>query len=90
MFSPHPIDQQVSPGYNSFLTGTQSYDSKVTPIGAVQVEENTGSSFDLCIQNNIHSVPLTSQALTLLEINIGRDDSPYCSDSWAIRENISQ
>ena len=28
--------------------------------------------------------------LTFLEINIGRFDSPYCSDSWAIRENIAQ
>ena len=24
------------------------------------------------------------------KINMGRVDSPYCSDSWAIRENIAQ
>ena len=39
MFSPHPIDQQVSPCYHSFLTVSESYDSKVTHSGAVQAEK---------------------------------------------------
>ena len=33
---------------------------------------------------------ITTQALTFLDINIGRVDSLYCSDSWAIQENIAQ
>ena len=32
---------------------------------------------------------ITTPALSFLEINIGKVDSPYCSDSWAIRENIA-
>ena len=36
----------------------------------------------------IQTFSITTAALTFLDINIGRDDSPYCSDSWAIRENI--
>ena len=39
MFSPHPMDQQVSPCYHSFLTVAQTYDSKVTPIGALHAEK---------------------------------------------------
>ena len=38
------------------------------------------------IQTFSHTFP----ALNLLEIYIGRVDSPYCSNSWAIRENITQ
>ena len=39
MFSLHPMDEQVSPYYHSFLTVTQSYDSKVTPVGALHAEK---------------------------------------------------
>ena len=35
----------------------------------------------------IETFSITTLALTFLEINIGRSDSPYYSDSWAIREN---
>ena len=38
-FSPHPMDQQVSSCYHSFLTVTQSYHSQVTPIGAFHAEQ---------------------------------------------------
>ena len=37
--SPHPMDQEVSPCYHSFLTITQSYHSKVTPMGALHTEK---------------------------------------------------
>ena len=33
---------------------------------------------------------ITTPAVSFLEINIGRVDSPYCSDSWSIWENITQ
>ena len=33
---------------------------------------------------------ITNPALAFMEINIGRVHSPYCSNSWAIRENIAQ
>ena len=39
VFSPHPMDQKVSPCYHNFLTVTQSYDSKVTPISALYAEK---------------------------------------------------
>ena len=39
LFSPHPIDQEVSPCYQSFLTVTQNYHSKDTPIGALHAEQ---------------------------------------------------
>ena len=29
---------------------------------------------------------ITTPALSFLEINIGRVDSPYCSNSWAIQK----
>ena len=35
LFSPHLMDQQVSPCYHSFLIFTQSYHSKGTHIGAL-------------------------------------------------------
>ncbi len=38
----------------------------------------------------IQTFSITTPALSFLEINIGRVDSPYCSDSWAIQENIAQ
>ena len=38
-FSLHPMNQQMSPCYPSFLTVTESYDSKVTPIGALYAEK---------------------------------------------------
>ena len=38
-FSLHPMNQQVSPCYYSFLTVTQSYQSKVTPIGLLHAEK---------------------------------------------------
>ena len=41
-------------------------------------------------QVTIQTFSITTPALSFLEINIGRVDSPYCSDSWAIRENIAQ
>ena len=34
----------------------------------------------------IQTLSIKTQALSFLEINIGRVDSPYCSHSWAIRE----
>ena len=33
---------------------------------------------------------VTIQTLSFLEINIGRVDSLFCSDCWAIGENITQ
>jgi hypothetical protein len=39
VISPHPIDQQVSPCFNNFLTVTKSYHSKVTAIGALHTEK---------------------------------------------------
>ena len=38
----------------------------------------------------IQTFLITTAALTFLEINIGRFYSLYCSDSWAIWENIAQ
>ena len=38
----------------------------------------------------IQTFSIKTPALSFLEINIGRVDSPYCSDSWAIWENIAQ
>ena len=38
----------------------------------------------------IQTFPITIPALTFLESNIGRVDSPYRSNSWAIREKIVQ
>ena len=38
----------------------------------------------------IQTISITTPALTFLKINIGTVDSPYCSDSWAILENIAQ
>ena len=38
----------------------------------------------------LHTFPITTPALSFLEINIGRVNSLYCSNSWAIRENIVQ
>ena len=40
----------------------------------------------------IQAFSITTPALTFLEdhVNMGRGDSPYCSDSWAIQENIAQ
>ena len=37
----------------------------------------------------IQTFSITFPSLTFLEIYIGRFDSPYCSDSWAIREYIA-
>ena len=42
------------------------------------------------IQVTIHTFSITTPALPFLDINIGRVDSLYCSDSWAIQENIAQ
>ena len=39
---------------------------------------------------DIQAFSITTQALTFLEINIGRVYSPYWSDSWAIQENIAK
>ena len=39
LFSPHPMNQQVSPCYQSFLTVTQSYHGKVTHIDALHAEK---------------------------------------------------
>ena len=39
MFYLHPTDQHVLTSYLSFLTVTQSYHSKVTPIGALHAEK---------------------------------------------------
>ena len=41
-------------------------------------------------QVTIQTFSITTPALSFLEINIGRVDSLYCSDSWAIWENIAQ
>ena len=38
----------------------------------------------------IQTFSITTPAFTFLEINIERVDSPYCSDSWAIRKIIAQ
>ena len=38
----------------------------------------------------IQTFSITTPALTLLEINIGRVYSQYCWDSWAMQENIDQ
>ena len=38
----------------------------------------------------IQTWSFTTPALSFLEINIGRVDYLYCSDSWVIRENIAQ
>ena len=47
LFYPHPMNQHVSPSYQSFLTVTQSYHGKVTHIDALHAEI-TQSSFALC------------------------------------------
>ena len=39
LFSPHPMDQQVSPCYYSCLTVSRSYHSKMTPISALHAEK---------------------------------------------------
>ena len=41
-------------------------------------------------QVTIQTFSITTPALPFLDINIGRVDSLYCSDSWAIQENIAQ
>ena len=47
-------------------------------------------SEDIPTRVTIQTFSIRTPALSFLEINIGRVDSPYCSDSWAIRENITQ
>ena len=39
LYSPDSMGQQVSPCYHGFLTVTQSYHSKMTPIGALHAEK---------------------------------------------------
>ena len=49
-----------------------------------------GLSSYIPTQVTIQTFSITTPALSFLEINIGRVDSQYCSDSWATRENIAQ
>ena len=52
--------------------------------------EGSGNiSSNIPTQVTIQTFSITTPALTFLEINIGRVDSPYCFNSWAIRENIA-
>ena len=47
-------------------------------------------SLYILTQVTIQTFSITTPALNSWDINIGRVDSPYCSDSWAIQENITR
>ena len=48
------MNQQGSPCCHNFLTILQSYNNKVTSIGALLTEKKGGRSFSLFIYNKIH------------------------------------
>ena len=47
-------------------------------------------SWDIPTQVTLQTYPITTAAFSFLEINIGRVYSPYCTNSWAIQENIAK
>ena len=67
VFSPHPIDPQVSPCYHSFLTVTQSYTSKVTLIG----DEINDAVLLYVFKITFPASPFTKCFWTQINYNIG-------------------
>jgi hypothetical protein len=74
------------------VTRGRIYDEiKPEPKGKADGFPDGSGSLSLYIPTRvtIQTFSITTPALSFLEINIGRVDSPYCSNSWAIRENIA-
>ena len=52
LFSPHPMDQQGSPCCHNFMTVSQSYHSKVTPIGELNAKKIVKQFCSMYLQQN--------------------------------------